>query len=88
VHLFLGREISLEKSETSVSNYGRISEEITRLAQEDLRQVLESSVDEMELAKKAQTMKNAVKQYNRSRQAASIASTKRCNEIDINALHY
>ena len=33
-------------------------------------------------------MKNAVKQYNRSRQAASIASTKRCNEIDINALHY
>ena len=37
----------------NVSNYGRISEEVTRLAQEDLRQVLESSVDEMELAKKA-----------------------------------
>ena len=32
VHLFLGRDISLEKGEITTSNYGRMSEEATRLA--------------------------------------------------------
>jgi hypothetical protein len=45
-------------------------------------------LDDKELDTRLRSVKNATKVYNRSRKSASKASTKRCSEIDVVALHH